>query len=299
MGLFSLTINNAVSLSEHYQRAHANMYKSSIMKQDDERDELANQYISLFGGDLDEAIKYLSIVSLSRNKKTQVKNNNPVIIQLESVSKNYKVGKQRVDALKDVSLEIRQGEFVALTGPSGSGKSTLLQLIGALDKPNSGDVKVDNKLIQKLSDRQLAIFRNKTVGFVFQFFYLQPFLNLQTNIEVPAMFARTKSGSRHQRTKELADRVGLSERLKHRPKELSGGQMQRAAIARALLNSPKIILADEPTGNLDSVNGSAIIDIFEKIREQYNTTIVIVTHDKMIAQRADREIVLKDGEILV
>ncbi len=275
------------------------MYKSSIMKQDDERDELANQYISLFGGDLDEAIKYLSIVSLSRNKKTQVKNNNPVIIQLESVSKNYKVGKQRVDALKDVSLEIRQGEFVALTGPSGSGKSTLLQLIGALDKPNSGDVKVDNKLIQKLSDRQLAIFRNKTVGFVFQFFYLQPFLNLQTNIEVPAMFARTKSGSRHQRTKELADRVGLSERLKHRPKELSGGQMQRAAIARALLNSPKIILADEPTGNLDSVNGSAIIDIFEKIREQYNTTIVIVTHDKMIAQRADREIVLKDGEILV
>ena len=293
-----MTINNVLSLNEHYQRAHANMNKSSIMKKDDERDKLANQYISLFGGDLDEAIKYLSIVSLSQNKKSQIKNNNPVIIQLESVSKNYKVGKQRVDALKDVSLEIKQGEFVALTGPSGSGKSTLLQLIGALDKPNSGDVKVDNQLIQKLSDRQLAIFRNKTVGFVFQFFYLQPFLSLQTNIEVPAMFARTKSGLRHQRTKELADQVGLSERLKHRPKELSGGQMQRAAIARALLNGPKIILADEPTGNLDSVNGSAIIDIFEKIREQYNTTIVIVTHDKMVAQRADREIVLKDGEIL-
>lgn len=233
----------------------------------------------------------------ARAPKKIIENNNPILVELSNLSKNYKLGKQRVDALKGVSLQIKEGEFVALTGASGSGKSTLLQLIGGLDKPTDGTITVGGHRLDKLSDRQLSVFRNKTVGFVFQFFYLQPFLGLKTNLEVPAMFSRTKRGERTERTMELADAVGLSDRLKHLPKELSGGQMQRAAIARSLQNRPKLLLADEPTGNLDSKNGRAIIDLFEQIRNDFGTTIIMVTHDAHIAARADREIELKDGEL--
>ncbi len=222
----------------------------------------------------------------------------PVLLEAKNLSKTYKLGKQKLDVLKGVSLTVREGEFVAITGASGSGKSTLLQLMGGLDKPTSGEVWFGDKNLAKLSDSKLSDFRLQTVGFVFQFFYLQPFLKLERNLEVPGMFARMQRSSRQQRVASLAEQVGLEDRLKHLPKELSGGQMQRAAIARALVNQPKILLADEPTGNLDSVNGAAIIALFEKIRSEFGTAIVIVTHDPLIAQRADRQIRLKDGMLV-
>jgi len=262
----------------------------------------ATQFLQLFNGDLIAATQSLRHAAIQnvrpRLATAKMAPDAPVVVRLENVSKTYKRGKHQVQALDSISLEIRQGEFVALTGPSGSGKSTLLQLIGALDKPSAGTITVNGAQVAELSDRKLSVFRNQTIGFVFQFFYLQPFLNLQTNLEVPAMFKRIKPADRHHRAQELADTVGLSERLRHLPKELSGGQMQRAAIARALNNTPKLLLADEPTGNLDQANGKAIIDLFEQVRQAYGTTIVIVTHDQTIAARADREIRLTDGKII-
>lgn len=218
-----------------------------------------------------------------------------ILLRAKGVTKVYKKGKQQIPVLRGVDLSIAEGEFLAITGASGSGKSTLLHLLGGLDKPTEGEVIYGDVSLAKLSDRKLSAFRRNTVGFVFQFFYLQPFLNLSKNIEVPTMFAREKGSIRRQQVSKLAEKVGLSDRLTHFPKELSGGQMQRAAIARALVNRPKIILADEPTGNLDSTNSRAIIDLFETIRREFGTTIVIVTHDASIAARADREIVMKDG----
>jgi len=264
------------------------------------KEEISRLFLRSYDNDLDAAIAALknAAVSAKKEKKTKLPDT-PVVVKLENVSKQYKLGKQRVDALKDVSLEVREGEFIALTGASGSGKSTLLQLIGALDKPSSGSILVDGSNISKLRDAKLSEFRNKTIGFVFQFFYLQPFLRLRTNIEVPGMFARSHKRERREQAELLLEKVGLSDRSRHLPKELSGGQMQRAAIARALLNSPKILLADEPTGNLDSKNSHAIIALFESIRQTYGTTIIIVTHDSAIAAKADREITLADGELVL
>ncbi|RYX79219.1 ABC transporter ATP-binding protein [bacterium] len=222
----------------------------------------------------------------------------PVVIAVKDLTKNYKVGRQNLEVLKGISLEIHEGEFVALTGPSGSGKSTLLQLMGGLDKVTSGTITVDGVNIGKLRDKKLSTFRGQTIGFVFQFFYLQPFLRLRKNLEVPGMFARIRSKERQSRIEMLANAVGLHDRLDHYPKELSGGQMQRAAIARALLNQPKLLFADEPTGNLDSANSKAIIELFDQIRKEFGTTIVIVTHDRSIADHADREIRLSDGVLI-
>ena len=222
----------------------------------------------------------------------------PILYSIESLTKEYKVGRQKIRALNGVSLDIHEGEFIALTGPSGSGKSTLLQLMGGLDKPSTGTITVDQVNIGKLRDKRLSRFRGQTIGFVFQFFYLQPFLTLGNNIEVPGMFSRQNPALRKTKAAELASAVGLTDRIKHYPRELSGGQMQRAAIARALLNNPKVLLADEPTGNLDSVNSKAIIDLFEQIRKEYGTTIVIVTHDPTVAARADREVKMLDGKII-
>ena len=186
---------------------------------------------------------------------------------------------------------------MALVGPSGSGKSTLLHLLGGLDKPTSGEIVVGGKNVSSMNDRQLSKFRNQTIGFVFQSFYLQPFLTLRRNIEVASMPQRMRRAERKLRIESLARQVGLYDRLNHRPHELSGGQIQRAAIARALLNRPAIILADEPTGNLDSANSRDIISLFQQIREQYHATIIIATHDNEIAAQADRVIALKDGRL--
>ncbi len=219
------------------------------------------------------------------------------VIQLEHLFKEYKLGKQRISVIDDVNLNILEGEFVAIVGASGSGKSTLLHLLGGLDKPSQGKVIIDNQDINKLSDSRLSKFRNQVIGFIFQSFYLQPFLTLRQNIEVASMPARINKKERRQKIDDLAKQVDLYDRLKHRPRELSGGQIQRAAIIRALLNNPKIILADEPTGNLDSKNGQDVIRLFKDICSQYKTTVVIATHDQEIASQADRIITIKDGKI--
>lgn len=221
----------------------------------------------------------------------------PIAIRATNVVKKYKVGKQIIRAIDDVSVDIHEGEFVALVGPSGSGKSTLLHLLGGLDKPTSGEIVVGGKNVSSMNDRQLSKFRNQTIGFVFQSFYLQPFLTLRRNIEVASMPQHMRQAERRLRIESLARQVGLYDRLSHHPHELSGGQIQRAAIARALLNRPAIILADEPTGNLDSANSRDIISLFQQIREQYHATIIIATHDNEIAAQADRVIALKDGRL--
>lgn len=225
-------------------------------------------------------------------------NSDEIIVKVDSLSKSYKVGKQHIQALDGVSVDVHRGEFVAITGTSGSGKTTLLQLIGGLDKPSTGTVNVNGQNLAKLRDGKLSTFRNQTIGFVFQFFYLQPFLSLQTNVEVPAMFARSPRKERHARSAELAANVDLSDRLKHLPRELSGGQMQRAAIARALQNKPQLLLADEPTGNLDRTNAIAIFDLFRKIRDDQGTTVIVVTHDMELAANADRVISMRDGKVV-
>jgi len=220
---------------------------------------------------------------------------NEAVISIQNVSKRYTLGKQSIEALHNISLDIHKGEFVAITGASGSGKSTLLQILGCLDKPTSGKVFVNGKDTTKLSDPLLSELRKNTIGFIFQSFYLQPFLRLGDNIAVPAMFTKTKKKAIDNKVAILLQQVGLSERANHFPKELSGGQIQRAAIARALMNTPSIILADEPTGNLDSVNSQSIVDLFRAIRNKLGTTVIIVTHDINIAQQADHIVELKDG----
>lgn len=259
------------------------------------------RFLDMFDGDAVQAVRAIREyvgAARRRDRQPKVASTAPVIVRVSDLTKQYKVGRQKVQALAGVSLEIREGEFVALTGASGSGKSTLLQMLGGLDKPTGGTIEVDGVNLGRLRDGKLSKFRGQTIGFVFQFFYLQPFLRVATNLEVPAMFARTKRRPRQAKAAELAGAVGISDRMRHLPRELSGGQMQRVAVARALMNQPKILLADEPTGNLDSQNGAAIIELFEEIRKQFGTTIVVVTHDAAIAARADREIRLKDGVIV-
>ena len=272
-------------------------YNDGSMTQQLVGEKQIKDFLDLFDGDDEQAKAALDSYRASHKKKRYTAPGTPVVVQFDNVKKTYKMGKQTVEALRGATLAIHEGEFVAITGASGSGKSTLLQLMGALDQPTSGVVTVAGRNLRKTRDGKLAQFRAETIGFVFQFFFLQPFLRLEKNLEVPGMFARMSGRRRKERAEELAQKVGLSERLRHYPKELSGGQMQRAAIARALMNSPKLLLADEPTGNLDSSNGKLIIDLFETIRQELGTTVVVVTHDASIAARADRVITMKDGEV--
>jgi len=228
--------------------------------------------------------------------------NNNLILEAEQIYKSYPMGLAKVEVLKGVDLAVRRGEFVAIVGASGSGKSTLLHILGVLDKPDSGVVKFDGQDLSRLGSSQLNKFRNKKVGFVFQFYHLLDELTVLENVFLPVMAGASvigwlgRSGWAKKRAKELLEQLGLGKRAEHKPYQLSGGERQRAAIARALMNEPELLLADEPTGNLDSVTGNGILEVFERLHRG-GQTIVMVTHDERVAKRADRIITLTDGKI--
>lgn len=219
-----------------------------------------------------------------------------VIIEMQNVRREYSVGDTKIYALRDVSFQIKQGEFVSIMGPSGSGKSTCMNMIGCLDKPSSGTVKIDGKETALMNENELAVLRNKTVGFVFQQYFLLPSMSVLENVMLPLRYAGIPHAQRMQTATEALKKVGLENRMNHRPHELSGGQKQRVAIARATVTCPKIILADEPTGALDSETGRSVMHMFREINET-GTTVVIVTHDPGIGKSADRCIKILDGLI--
>jgi len=219
------------------------------------------------------------------------------IIRTESLQKIYAMGKIKVMALNSIDIEIERGEFVAIMGASGSGKSTLMHILGCLDTPTSGRYYLDDTEANKMTKTQLAAVRNKKIGFVFQTFNLLPHLNILKNVELPLIYMGMKHKDRIRRAKEVLADVGLSDRLNHKPSELSGGQRQRVAIARAVVTTPSIILADEPTGNLDSQSGGDVLSIFQELHRA-NNTIILVTHDSKIAEIAQRRIYLKDGDVV-
>ena len=218
------------------------------------------------------------------------------IIELSNIAKAYKIGTEEIHALVSVSLEIYKNEYVALMGPSGSGKSTLMNILGCLDSPSSGEYILNNIAVAKMLDNDLAEVRNKEIGFVFQSFNLLPRSTALDNVILPLIYAGYSKADRIKRGKEVLEQVGLGDRIMHRPNELSGGQRQRVAIARALVNNPAIILADEPTGNLDSKTSVEIMGLFEEIHKNGNT-IIVVTHEEDIAQHAHRIVRLKDGVV--
>jgi len=222
---------------------------------------------------------------------------NNTVISAEDLWKVYQLGKQEVNALREATFNISQNEFVAIMGPSGSGKSTLMNIIGCLDTPTKGKYYLKNKLVSELSDNELAYIRNREIGFVFQVFNLLPRATAFHNIEIPLIYKGARKKEREEKTQNALRMVEMMDRMNHRPSELSGGERQRVAIARALVNEPSLLLADEPTGNLDSKTGQEILSLFHKIHSQGNT-IIIVTHDSDIAAQAQRIIHLKDGKII-
>jgi lipoprotein-releasing system ATP-binding protein len=228
---------------------------------------------------------------------------NDIILKAAGVSKTYKLGAARIEVLKGVSISLSRGEFVAVTGASGSGKSTLLHILGALDTPDAGRVEFDGSNLTSMTGSRLNRYRNKNVGFVFQFYHLLDELNVIENAILPAMTGTSVLGwlavrkNVRKQAMELLDRLGLANRLKHKPWQLSGGERQRVAIARALINQPTLLLADEPTGNLDSETGNGILEVFDGL-SRAGQTIIMVTHDSRIAQRAKRTVRLADGRIL-
>jgi len=219
-----------------------------------------------------------------------------IVIRTEALTKMYQMGAEEVHALNGVDVEIRKGEYVAIMGPSGSGKSTLMNLIGCLDSPSSGRYWLAGRLVSELDDDELAYIRNKEIGFVFQTFNLLPRATALHNVELPLIYNGTPAEERVERAKQALERVDLTSRISHKPNELSGGQRQRVAIARALVNNPSIVLADEPTGNLDSKTGEEIMHLFANLHGQGNT-IILVTHEMDIAQHAHRVIFIRDGKI--
>ena len=219
------------------------------------------------------------------------------MIEMTAIRKVYSTGRMEVAALKGVDLTIGNNEYVSIVGPSGSGKSTLMNLIGCLDTPSSGTYMLSGENVAGLDRNQLAEVRNKRIGFVFQSFNLLPYASALENVALPLLFAGVSDKKRNERAKEMLERVGLGDRMDHKPTELSGGQMQRVAIARALANHPAIILADEPTGNLDSASGHAIADLFGELHAA-GQTIVMITHDNGLARIASRSVHIRDGEIV-
>ena len=218
------------------------------------------------------------------------------VIKLNNITKIYHVGSEDVHALQSVSLEIQKNEYVAIMGPSGSGKSTLMNIVGCLDTPTSGLYELNTTNVSEMNDNQLARIRNKEIGFVFQTFNLLARSDVLHNVELPLIYGGISSGERKRLAREAIERVGLTERIHHKPNELSGGQRQRVAIARALVTQPSILLADEPTGNLDSKTGDEIMALFDTLQKEGNT-IILVTHEEYIAEHTDRIIRLRDGNI--
>lgn len=218
------------------------------------------------------------------------------ILKTVSLCKSYGEGEIKVEALKDINLSINQGEFVAIVGASGSGKSTLLHLLGGVDRPTSGNVIVDNVDVYNLNENQLAVFRRRKVGFIFQFYNLIPVLTAEENIKLPLLLDYKKEDKNY--LDDLINILGIKDRLHHLPSELSGGQQQRVSIGRALAYKPSIILADEPTGNLDSKNSKEILELLKLSVKKYNQTLIMITHDVNIASQADRVITLEDGKVV-
>ena len=218
------------------------------------------------------------------------------MIQVEDVHKSYDLGETFVHALRGVSFSIKVGEFVSIMGPSGSGKSTLMNIVGCLDTPSKGTYLLNDRNVGNLDEEQLAGIRNEEIGFVFQKFHLLPRSSALENVALPLKYASVKQSERLTRAEEVLDKVGLSNRLIHKPTELSGGEQQRVAIARALVNSPSILFADEPTGNLDSKTGHQVLEIFKDLNKR-GQTIVVITHEREIAEQSQRTITIKDGEI--
>lgn len=217
------------------------------------------------------------------------------MIQLNNIEKVYTTKMIETLALNNINLSIQEGEFVSIMGPSGCGKSTLLNIMGLLDDPSNGEVKIKGEIFDKYSDKQLARFRNQTIGFIFQSYHLINDLSVIDNVELPLLYRKVSAKERRQLSEEALRKVGLGNRMKHFPSQLSGGQKQRVAIARAVVGQPQILLADEPTGNLDSVMGNEVMDILLKLNEQEKTTIVMVTHDETMAQKTHRLVRLFDG----
>jgi len=217
------------------------------------------------------------------------------VIELRDVCKDYGMGEAKIRAVCEVNLKIKKSESVAIMGPSGSGKSTMLHLIGCLDRPTKGKILIDGVDVSNLDDNGLARLRGEKIGFIFQFFYLIPSFTALENVELPMIFS--KRSNRKKRAEELLKMVGLQNRMNHHPKELSGGETQRVSIARALANEPSIILADEPTGNLDSKSGKEIMDILKKLNKERGVTLLIITHDSSIAKYAERTVKIIDGKI--
>ncbi len=225
--------------------------------------------------------------------------NTGTILEVQGIYKNFQVGKKRVDVLNGVNFSLNRGEIVSILGVSGAGKSTLLSIIGTLDRPNKGIITLDGENVTKMDEMQLAIVRNKKIGFVFQFHYLLPEFTALENVAMPGFIQGKPRNDVVNRARELLVNVGLGERLDHKPSELSGGELQRTAVARALINDPAIVLADEPTGNLDRENGEAVYNLMLDLSHKSNKTFLVVTHNESISERTNRILTLSDGKIII